>query len=191
MFGTKWSATDQRRWHMFKEDRDTNKFTWNHLGDIQEGRPNLGPLCTVLGYRLLQYTLRDELIRQVGVEKGKEIFQNAGRRAGEEFCKELLDTSLDFNGFIADLQQKLKDHLVGILRIESADMDVLSFTLTIEEDLDCSGLPMCDDTVCEYDEGFVEGILNTYTGKRFAVKEIDCWASGDRVCRFSAVAMVD
>ena len=106
---------------MFKEERDTNKFSWNDLGNIEEGRPNLGPHCTVLGYRLLQYTLRDELIRQFDVEKGREVFQNAGRRAGEEFCKKILDTSLDFSSFVADLQEKLKEYLIGILKIEKAD----------------------------------------------------------------------
>jgi uncharacterized protein len=171
---------------MFKEERDTNKFSWDDLGNIKEGRPNLGPHCTVLGYRLLQYTLRDELIRQFDVEKGREVFQNAGRRAGEEFCKKILDASLDFTSFVADLQEKLKDHLIGILKFEKADMDSLSFTLTVAEDLDCSGLPLSDETVCEYDEGFIAGILNTYTGKEFTVKEVDCWASGDRVCRFNA-----
>jgi predicted hydrocarbon binding protein len=171
---------------MFQEERDTNKFSWEDLGDISLGRPNLGPHCTVLGYRLLQYTLRDELIRQFDVEKGREVFQNAGKRAGEEFCKKVLNTSLDFNGFVADLQEKLKNNLIGILKIEKVDMDALSFTLTVAEDLDCSGLPLSDETVCEYDEGFITGILNTYTGKEFIVKEVDCWASGDRVCRFSA-----
>ena len=173
---------------MFKEERDTNTFSWKDLGDIEQGRPNLGLNCTVLGYRLLQYTLRDELIRQFGVEKGREVFQNAGRRAGEEFCKNVLDTSLDYNGFVADLQEKLKSHLIGILKIEKADMDKLEFTLTVDEDLDCSGLSVCDETVCEYDEGFIAGILNAHTGREFIVKEIDCWASGDRVCRFHAKA---
>lgn len=172
---------------MFKEERDSNRFLWGDLGDPEEGRPNLGPHCTVLGYRLLQYTLRDELIRQFDVEKGKEIFQNAGRRAGEEFCREILDTSLDFNRFVADLQKKLKDYLIGIFKIEKADMASLSFSFTVAEDLDCSGLPVSDETVCEYDEGFIAGILNVYTGKEFIVKEVDCWASGDRVCRFSAM----
>ena len=78
--------------------------------------------------------------------------------------------------------------MIGILRIEEADLDALSFTLTVEEDLDCSGLPVSDETVCEYDEGFIAGILNTYTGKNFVVKEVDCWASGERVCRFNANA---
>jgi uncharacterized protein len=172
---------------MFKEERDTNRFSWNDLGDVDEGRPNLGPNCTVLGYRLLQYTLRDELIRQFSVEKGREVFQNAGRRAGEEFCKQILDTSLDFSHFVAELQEKLKNYLIGILKIEKADLESFSFTLTVAEDLDCSGLPVSDETVCEYDEGFIAGILSTYTGKEFVVKEVDCWASGDRVCRFSAM----
>lgn len=173
---------------MFKEERDTNTFSWKDLGDIKQGRPNLGPHCTVLGYRLLQYTLRDELIKQFGVEKGREVFQNAGKRAGEEFCKNVLDTSMDFSGFVADLQEKLKTFLIGILKFEKADLDDLSFTLTVAEDLDCSGLPLSDETVCEYDEGFIKGIFNTYTGKEFIVKEVDCWASGDRVCRFNATA---
>jgi uncharacterized protein len=176
---------------MFIEERDTTQFSWNDLGNIEKGRPNLGPTCSVLGYRLLQYTLRDEIIRQFNVEKGIEIFQNAGKRAGEEFCKQILDTSLDFNSFVADLQEKLKDNLIGILKIEKADMDSLSFTLTVSEDLDCSGLPISDETVCEYDEGFIAGILNTYTGKEFTVKEVDCWASGDRVCRFNAAVKND
>ncbi len=173
---------------MFNEERDTNKFSWKDLGDIKAGRPNLGTHCTVLGYRLLQYTLRDELIRQFDVDKGREVFQNAGKLAGEEFCKNILDTSLDFNSFIADLQEKLKNNLIGVLKIEKTDMDSLSFTLTVAEDLDCSGLPLSDETICEYDEGFIAGILNTYTGKEFDVKEVDCWASGDRICRFSATA---
>jgi hypothetical protein len=54
----------------------------------------------------------------------------------------------------------------------------------VSEDLDCSGLPVTDETVCDYDEGFLMGILKEYSGKDYSVKEIDCWSSGDRVCRF-------
>jgi hypothetical protein len=31
-------------------------FTWKDLGDIQVGRPNLGPETQVAVYRLMQYT---------------------------------------------------------------------------------------------------------------------------------------
>lgn len=47
-------------------------------------------------------------------------------------------------------------------------------------------LPVLGETVCNYDEGFLSGILSVYTGKPYAAIEIDCWATGDRVCRFRA-----
>ncbi|MFC1764745.1 V4R domain-containing protein [Planctomycetota bacterium] len=95
-------------------------------------------------------------------------------------------TKLEFGAFVAQLQQVLKDLKIGILRIEKADLEELAFTLTVAEDLDCSGLPITDETVCHYDEGFIAGIFQAYTGKPFIAKEVDCWASGDRVCRFEA-----
>jgi predicted hydrocarbon binding protein len=169
---------------MFKEQRDYNKFDWKDLGDIEKGRPNLGLDVPVLAYRLLQYTLRDVLITELGVGKANDIFIKAGRIAGAQFVKNLLNLELGFNEFIIQLQQALRDQAIGILRIEKADMENMRFTLTVAEDLDCSGLPFTDEVVCQYDEGFIAGILEAYTGKRFFAKEIDCWASGDRVCRF-------
>jgi predicted hydrocarbon binding protein len=74
---------------------------------------------------------------------------------------------------------------IGILRVEKADLERMEFVLTVDEDLDCSGLPFEGETVCDYDEGFIAGVLDTYTGKKFDVKEIDCWASGGRTCRFA------
>ena len=53
---------------MFKEERDESQFEWSMLGDIEEGRPNLGPMVHVAVYRLMQFTLRDILIRDFGVE---------------------------------------------------------------------------------------------------------------------------
>jgi uncharacterized protein len=171
---------------MFKEDRDRAQFAWKDLGDIETGRPNLGPHVSVLAYRLMQYTWRDVMITDLGVDKANDIIVKAGKLAGEQFCTNVLDTTLDFGGFIAQLQRVLREQAIGILRLEMADLEKLDFTLTVAEDLDCSGLPFTDEVVCQYDEGFISGILGAYTGKDFVVKEIDCWASGDRVCRFSA-----
>jgi predicted hydrocarbon binding protein len=169
---------------MFKEDRDKCKFSWKDLGDLNAGRPNLGQNVPVVVYRLMQYTLRDVLIAKMGAKKANEIFINAGKSAGFQFCKNVIKPGLGFNEFVAELQKVLKDLLVGVLKIEKADMEKMCFTLTVAEDLDCSGLPFTDEVVCQYDEGFIAGILEAYTGKAFVAKEIDCWASGDRVCRF-------
>jgi hypothetical protein len=174
---------------MFKEKRDYNKFAWQDLGDIENGRPNLGLNVPVLAYRLLQYTLRDAIITELGVDKANDIIIKAVRLAGAQFCENLLNRELGFNEFIAQLQRVLKEQAIGILRIEKADMENMRFTLTVAEDLDCSGLPSTDEVVCQYDEGFISGIFEAYTGKPFYAKEIDCWASGDRICRFDVKAV--
>lgn len=166
-----------------------SKFNWESLGDIKLGRTNLGEEMPVIVYRLFQYTLKDILSREYGADSANDLLRAAGHLAGTQLANNVLDLSGDFDYFIANLQKTLKELKIGILRIEQADMDALAFTLTVSEDLDCSGLPVTDETVCDYDEGFIAGILEAYSGKKFDVREVDCWASGDRTCRFSANAL--
>jgi len=170
---------------MFKEERTEPQFVWEMIGDIKLGRPNLGQSTCVAVYRLMQFTLRDIMIREFGVERTDKVFYDAGQLAGREFYKNVMQHDFaDFNEFIKELQEKLKELKVGILRVEYADLENLQFTLTVAEDLDCSGIPVCTEQICTYDEGFINGILFEYTGIDFHVKEVDCWCSGDRVCRF-------
>lgn len=164
---------------------ETYNFTWEQLGDIEEGRPNLGQTTTVAVYRLMQYTMRAVLEKEYGEEQTKLLLIKAGRLAGREFCKNVLDTTLPLSRFIAQLYDVLIDLSVGIMRIEKSDPESLKFIITISEDLDCSGLPIKGVTVCDYDEGFLEGIFGVYTGREFYAKEIDCWTTGERTCRFT------
>ncbi|MDR2492660.1 MAG: 4-vinyl reductase [Coriobacteriales bacterium] len=166
-----------------------NVFRWENLGDIREGRGDLGEDMPVLVYRLLQFTMLDVLSKEYGSERANDLFRAAGYLAGSEFTKAVLDLSVDFDTFVASLQKALEDYKVGVLRMEAFDHETGSLMLTIGQDLDCSGLPITDETVCNYDEGFIAGILNAYTGKDYDVREIDCWANGDRVCRFSGVVI--
>ncbi len=154
------------------------------MGDISEGRPNLGESTSVAVYRLMQYTLRAVLEKEYGDEKTKSLLVQAGRLAGREFCRNMLDTSLPPNQFLAQLQQVLLSLSIGILKVEESDFESLKFVVTVSEDLDCSGLPLKGTTVCDYDEGMLEGVFEEYTGRKFAAQEIDCWTTGERVCRF-------
>jgi len=163
------------------------RFSWKDLGNIEQGRPNLGNTMSVTVYRLMQYTMRDVLNRKLSPEIASELLREAGLEAGLEFCKNMLDTNLTLNEFVAQLQDVLQSLRIGIMRLEKSDAEILDFTLTVSEDLDCSGLPVTGVTVCEYDEGFIAGIFEGYTGKAFNVREVDCWATGDRTCRFRAV----
>ena len=170
--------------NIFLKDKKHEDFIWEHLGDIKGGRGDLGEEMPVLVYRLMQYTMLDVLSKAHGLYKANEYFRDAGHLAGTEFAKHTLDLSADFSTFIAQLQQRLQDLKIGILRMEYFDSFTGSIMLTVGQDLDCSGLPITNENVCIYDEGFIAGILEAYTGKQYDVREVDCWASGDRVCRF-------
>ena len=162
-----------------------NDFVWENLGDISEGRGDLGEAMPVLVYRLMQFTMLDVLTKAYGSEKANDHFRDAGFLAGTEFAKNVLDLKVDFNSFVANLQKALQELKVGILRMEDFNMESGEVVLSVEQDLDCSGLPITNENVCSYDEGFIAGILESYTGKKYRVREVDCWASGARTCRFN------
>jgi predicted hydrocarbon binding protein len=174
--------------NVFMKADTHSSFTWDKLGDIKEGRGDLGEEMPVAVYRLMQYTMLDILTRAHGLEQANEYFRQAGFLAGSEFAKNVLELDVDFSAFTAGLQKALQEMKIGILRMEAFDQKTGNIVLTVGQDLDCSGLPITNETVCNYDEGFIAGILEAYTGTKYDVREVDCWANGDRVCRFNGVA---
>lgn len=152
----------------------------------QDGRENLGADLPLAVYRLLEYSLREELVQRFGREDQVQIFRGAGYRAGIVFAQHYLDLTLELPAFLRELQQRLAELRIGVLRVEETEEDSGKMVLTLSEDADCSGLPILGETVCSYDEGFLAGILTTYTKKPYQAVEVNCWATGDRVCRFLA-----
>jgi predicted hydrocarbon binding protein len=175
--------------NVFQAAPTHNKFRWENLGDIKGGRGDLGEEMPVLVYRLMQFTMLDILTQEYGMEQANELWRKCGFLAGTEFAKNVLDLTVDFDTFVANLQKALEDLKIGILRMEAFNEKSGNLMLTVGQDLDCSGLPMTNETVCFYDEGFIAGILEAYTGQKYDVREIDCWANGDRVCRFQGTVL--
>lgn len=166
-----------------------NEFSWGNMIDtltIQNGRKNLGGMVPVAVYRMLEYSLRQAMEEELGKAKAIDILRKAGHLCGEHFAKNALSLDVSLDVFLAELQENFLDMKVGILRVEDFDKTSGEATFTISEDLDCSGLPIIGETVCNYDEGLLAGVLSAYTKKPYNVIEIDCWAKGDRVCRFKA-----
>ena len=75
-------------------------FNWDMIGSIAEGRPNLGPSMDLSVYRLMQFTLRDVLIQEHGVEAADRLFYKAGELAGRELFKAVITQETDFAAFI-------------------------------------------------------------------------------------------
>jgi uncharacterized protein len=161
-------------------------FAWELLGNVELGRPHLGPATRLEVYRLMQFCFRDIMERWLGTEKTDQLFYDAGQLAGQQFYQNMMGGISDFDEFIRRLQSTFKEMGIGIVRVEQADLEKGSFVITVSEDLDCSGLPELDYEICIYDEGFIAGLLESFTGKKFIVKEVDCWCTGDRTCRFTA-----
>ena len=154
------------------------------LNYTDAGRENLGDTLPVMVYRMLEYSLKLELRNRYGKEEQIQVFRKAGRMAGEYFAKHFLDLNQPLDLFVSNLQSVLEKFKIGVLRIENIDEETGKIILTISEDADCSGLPVLGETVCNYDEGFISGIMSLYSHKNYEAIEVDCWATGDRVCRF-------
>lgn len=178
---------------MAKLDSDARnyKFYWDLLGDLSVGRPNLGNMTRVEVYRLTQFTIRDVIEKHYGTEAADMVFYEAGVLAGTELYKAHLSHIEELSDFIKALQDLLQELGIGILRIEKLDLEAGELIMTVAEDLDCSGLPENGIDICIFDEGFIAGLLKCFLGIDFKVKEIDCWCTGDRTCRFQANKVED
>lgn len=153
-------------------------------GDLSKGRPEMGSEMPVFIFRLYQTALRKMLRETYGEGEMVALLRNSGRLAGGAFAREMLDLSLTFPEFAKQLSEKLVGLKIGKLVIESFDEGTGCGVLTIMDDLDCSGIGILGETLCQYDEGFIAGILNEYTKKNYSVTEVDCWGTGADVCRF-------
>lgn len=162
------------------------EFSWATIGtDLALSRPSLGGSTRIEVYRLFQFTLRDVIEQDYGTAVADDMFRRAGALAGKAFYDQFCNTAHDVNSLVKLIQELFKDMGIGIFRVESFDPDTLEAMITVDEDLDCSGLPDIDDQICVYDEGFIAGIMQGFTGKSFDVHEVDCWCTGARTCRFS------
>lgn len=162
-------------------------FNWdNIIGDMETARSKLGPYTRVEVYRLFQFTLRDVLEQNFGTEKADELFRDAGVMAGAALYRRFFSDVASVGELVKAVQELFKDQRIGILRVEKSDLEKLAFTITVDEDLDCSGMEDTDDVICVYDEGLIQGILQEFTGKNYLVREVDCWCTGERTCRFEA-----
>lgn len=160
-------------------------FGWESIGDLKEGRPDLGDTTSVTAYRLLQFSLRHVLEERLGVDEADAMLRRAGRLAGKEFAATQLDRGKSAEEYLNEAVRRMRELRIGTLSVEKADLSKMELTLTVSEDLGCSGTPVLGRPICSFDEGFIAGIFERFAGREFAVKEIDCWATGAKVCRFA------
>ena len=60
-------------------------------------------------------------------------------RTGEFFARKMLNLNQPLDQFVGELQKKMAEMKIGVLRIESVDEESGQIILTVSEDADCSG----------------------------------------------------
>ena len=91
----------------------------------KNSRGNLGADIPVLVYRMLEYSLRDAITERFGKDVQVELFRKAGRTAGEYFARHFLDLTLPMNGFVGELQAKMQEQRIGVLRALAASPPIV------------------------------------------------------------------
>lgn len=171
---------------MNKEKKYT--FSRDLIGDISEGRRNLGSETSIEVYRLMQFTLRDVVKRYVGNENTDLALLEAGKLAGKNLYDKFFYPTKDLREFITQLQVMVKDLKIGVLDMEKINLEEKEFTFTMSEGLECSNTSELDFDVCTFNEGFIASIFECFTEVPFNVKEIDYVSRGSKNCRFSIKA---
>lgn len=162
-------------------------FNWDKLGDVRDGRGNLGLEMPIAIHRVMQYSMLDAMSDKYGTDESDEMFRKAGYLAGYEVAANLMNLDVELSQFLTEVKNLFKNYKLGVFRPEYIAEDLGEIVVTIAQGCGGSGIVKSNETVCTYEEGFLMGILKAYTGNEYDVREIDCWAMGDRVCRFMGV----
>lgn len=170
---------------MFQNDREEYHFKWETMGRVKAERPDVGTDVPVIVFRLYAYTLRDSIIKHLDVHKANHILKEAGFNAGVEFYNNVIAVSESTGNFFTDFELHFKGWKLGLLVFdEDVNKDSTEYSVKIYQDLNSSGVEHVSETICEWDEGFIAGVLTTYSKANFYVLETECWASGHEFCRF-------
>lgn len=169
---------------MLNDGRRTSGFQWDMISDNDKKQFNSENRLNNSIYRLMKYNLRRVMIHRYGIMNADEIFFDAGRAAGKSFYSSLEGGEDTFDAFASRIQELFDNLDLGSFAIEKIDLERMRFTILMSKSPDCTVSGLSGENLCSYDEGFIEGLLSSYTGMDFRVKDVDCRNSGEGICRF-------
>ena len=73
--------------NIFMKKKEHATFDWGNLGNIKEGRGDIGEEMPVVVYRLMQYTMLDVLSKEFGKVKANALYKGGGTSCRYGVCE--------------------------------------------------------------------------------------------------------
>ena len=96
-------------------------FSWDLLGDLELGRPNLGNKTRLEVYPPYAVLLSRRPRGALRHRGDRRALLRGGQAGGLEFAAHFLSRAGDLGDFVTELQTVLREMSIGILRVEKAD----------------------------------------------------------------------
>ncbi len=127
-------------------------------------------------FRLIFHTLRISLLTQ-GVDIDP-ILHEAGLKVGEALYEKVKDPNMEI--FLGNIASFWETHSLGSVEVKTLN----PLTISVQDCFECSGLPYLGRPACAFDSGILESLFSLYKEEEAKVKETECYALGDKACRF-------
>ncbi|MCC7550279.1 MAG: ArsR family transcriptional regulator [Methanobacterium sp.] len=127
-------------------------------------------------FRLIFHTLRISLLSQ-GVDIDP-ILHEAGLKVGKALYEKVKHQNMD--NFLENIATFWETHSLGSVEVKSLQ----PLTISVQDCFECSGLPYLGRPACAFDSGILESLFSLYNQEEVKVMETECYALGDKQCRF-------
>lgn len=152
------------------------------MGLIQDvsksNRPVLGNDIPILIFRVFRHFSAGYMEEVLGRGAGV-VFQNAGRELGREAGAMLYNPSAD--EYLKNVCQFVSDSKIGLLTPREVGADRL--VVDLDECITCAGMTPIGKRICQFEVGFVAGIVEVLTKKKPKAHESLCNMNNERCCQ--------
>lgn len=127
-------------------------------------------------YKYIFRTLRVSLMEEgVNIDP---ILHNAGFKVGQTFNDQL--KSQVTGNLLQNISQFWEKNQLGRIEVESKT----PLTIRVYDCYECETLPIIGRPACAFDSGILTSLFSQHFKKEMEVKEIKCYAQGDKYCGF-------
>ncbi len=140
-----------------------------------------GKLRRTLGDEVNLHFLRLYMsaLLQAGID-ADDVLYDTGYWLGSQVMAEMVE-GRNLEEVLTSIAKVWKRLKLGVVEVEVLGENA---KLRVEECYQCMHMPAIGKPLCSSDGGVIAGILEKKLGRRFSVREVKCWGTGEERCEF-------